>query len=111
MSVKIMGLVWDLDLPHHQQSILLAMADHADHEGNRVFPSVGLVAWKTGYSPRQVIRVIKELVAIGLLVLVDERKGRSKGYSINISAGKVKEPYRATPDKMSDGVRHSYVTP
>ena len=27
--------------------ILLAMADHADHEGGHVFPSQALISWKT----------------------------------------------------------------
>lgn len=126
MSSKIMGAVWDLDLPHHKQSILLAMADHADHLGNNVFPSVGLVAWKTGYSPRQTVRIVHELVKDGLLVLVNERKGTSKHYRIDLSKGKPKEPYkptplkmrdplsqndRSTPDKMSDHPCHSYVIP
>lgn len=29
MSVKVMGQVWDLDLPHNKLLVLLAMADHA----------------------------------------------------------------------------------
>jgi hypothetical protein len=32
MSGKIMGQVWDLALPHAELFVLLAMADHADHE-------------------------------------------------------------------------------
>ena len=61
MSGKVSGMIWDLDLPHSQAWVLLAMADHADHEGNNVFPSVDLIAWKTNYSERQVQRIVKQL--------------------------------------------------
>lgn len=109
MSVKYMGAVWDLDLPHPKQSILLAMADHADHDGNNIFPSVGLVAWKTGYSVNQARRIIQQLVKDGLLVPVSERPGEVKRYRMDLSKAKRKEPY--TPPKMGGEDSHSYVTP
>ncbi len=68
MSVKIMGLVWEADLPHDEKYVLLAYADHADHQGRHIFPSVGLVAWKTGYSPRQIQRITRDLQNRGILV-------------------------------------------
>jgi hypothetical protein len=33
MSAKQTGLVWELNLPHNEAWVLMAMADHADHEG------------------------------------------------------------------------------
>lgn len=63
-----MGLVWDLTLPQNEKFVLLAYADHADHAGRNVFPSIGLIARKTGYSERQVIRVTKKLVQDGWLI-------------------------------------------
>ena len=33
MSAKQTGLVWELALPHNEAWVLMAMADHADHEG------------------------------------------------------------------------------
>ncbi len=33
MSGKISGMVWDADLPRNLKYVLLAYADHADHEG------------------------------------------------------------------------------
>lgn len=103
MSVKIMGQVWDLDLPHNKLIVLLAMADHADHQGSNVYPSQGLIAWKTGYSIRTIRRIIKSLEKDGLLVLESENTGSTKRYSIDISKGKHKKPFRQydTPDKMS----------
>jgi len=95
MSSKIMGLVWDLDLPHQLQLILLALADHADHEGENIYPSIGLIAWKTGYDPRSVQRIIQQLLDTGVLLLVGEGKGRGNTnvYRINLAAGKKKAPY------------------
>lgn len=62
MSVKAMAIVWESDLPQREKFVLLAYADHADHQGNNVFPSVGLIAWKTGYSPRSIQRITQTLV-------------------------------------------------
>ena len=68
MSVKIMGLVWDLELPQSEKFVLLAYADHADHNGDNMFPSVALVAKKTGYSERSVQRTTRSLEEKGFLV-------------------------------------------
>lgn len=67
MSVKIMGRVWDLDLPPAHKYVLLAMTDHADHNGENMYPGTGLIAHKTGYSVRQVQRIIDDLVQQGIL--------------------------------------------
>ena len=61
MSALVMGQVWNLDLPQNEQSVLLALADHADHNGGNVFPSNGLVAWKIGVSEDTVRRAKKKL--------------------------------------------------
>lgn len=113
-----MSQVWDLDLPHNELLILLAMTDHADHDGKNIYPSMGLIAWKTGYSERQVRRVVHKLVKSGVLVLVQEKLGSVKKYRFDVSKGVPKEAYRTegrqnvTPDKaMSEGVGHSYDTP
>lgn len=98
MSAKIMGRAWDLDLPHNQLLVLLALADHADHDGNNVYPSLGLVAWKTGYSEQQVRRVIRELVKLNILVVVEKHPGRTIKYKVAIDAGVMKAPY--TPTRM-----------
>ena len=75
MSAKLMGQVWDLDLPHHEQSVLLALADHADHMGRNAHPGVELLAWKTGYSERQVQRILHALEAHRIIV----RSGNTAG--------------------------------
>lgn len=122
MSGKVSGAIWDLELKGVRQLVLLAMADHADHQGENVRPSVGLIAWKTGYSERQVQRTIKTLVSDGLLVKQDEPPGRPIIYRIDVDAGIKKQAYRAknvTPDiamspltpECHPQVRHLDVTP
>jgi hypothetical protein len=44
MSAKQTGLVWELDLPHNEAWVLMAMADHADHDGQNVYPGIPLLA-------------------------------------------------------------------
>ena len=68
MSVKIMGLVWDLDLPQNEKFVLLAYADHADHNGRNMFPAVETIAKKTGYSQRSVQRTTHSLEEKGYLI-------------------------------------------
>lgn len=105
MSGKVMGSVWDLDLPHNKMLVLLAMADHADHTGARVFPSFALIAWKTGYSYRQTLRIIKELEDDGILVAV--RYGKQAGtvneYRIDLSAGTLKDPLKTRKSDYAQG--------
>lgn len=120
MSWKISGQVWEIKLPANKLIVMLALADHADHEGNNVFPSISLVAWKTGYSERQVQRIIKSLIKDGLLEET-KRPGQTTLYSINLSKGMPKEKHEpsktkprqnVTPDTaMSPHPRHNSVTP
>jgi len=78
VSVKIMGQVWDLELPYTEKLVLLAYADHSDHEGRNIYPSVNLIAEKTGYSERHVQRITRELQKKKLLILEGEGKGGRK---------------------------------
>lgn len=114
MSVKVMGKVWDLELPHNKLIVLLAMADHADHEGNNVFPSQGLVAWKTGYSIDQVRRIQRALVKDGLLKVESNAPGKPIKYSIDLTMGKLKAPYTpsiAVQDLAGCNPLHDDATP
>ncbi len=49
------------------QSILLAMADYADDEGRNCYPSYARLAWKTGYSTRQVEKALAELAVANVI--------------------------------------------
>ncbi|MDX1461329.1 MAG: helix-turn-helix domain-containing protein [Xanthomonadales bacterium] len=66
MSIKLMSQVWELDLPQNEKIVLLCFADFADDSG-RCWPSIRRVAWKTGYSPRNMKRIVNALRQKGLL--------------------------------------------
>ena len=103
MSVKLMGQVWELDLPHNAQSILLALADHADDDGY-CYPSVGRLAWKTGYGVRQVQRTLKDLrdqkLAIPTGSVVGGRHNTTV-YKLHPSAGKQKPPFQPKTERQT----------
>jgi hypothetical protein len=70
------------------------MADHADHEGQNIYPSTDLIAWKTGYSFRQVQRMIDALIADGILTVVKPaRQQKPATYAMDFKAGTVKPPF------------------
>lgn len=73
MSAKATGIVWESNLPRPEKYVLLALADHAKEDGSDVYPSLGKVEWKTGYSETQVREIMRSLVKQKILVLV--RKG------------------------------------
>ena len=102
MSVKIMSQVWELDLPHNAQSIFLALADHADDDGY-CYPSVGRLAWKTGYGVRQVQRTLKDLRDQKLAIPTGSVAGGRHNtvvYRLDPSAGKQKPPFRPRTERQ-----------
>ena len=102
MSIKIMSQVWELDLPHNAQSIFLARADHADDDGY-CYPSVGRLAWKTGYGVRQVQRTLKDLRDQKLAVPTGSVTGGRHNtvvYKLDPSAGKQKPPFRPRTERQ-----------
>jgi len=103
MSVKLMGQVWELDLPHNAQSILLALADHADDDGY-CYPSVGRLAWKTGYGVRQVQRTLKDLRDQKLAISTGSVAGGRHNtvvYRLDPSAGKQKPPFQPRTERQT----------
>ena len=73
MSVKTMAKVWDMALEPSEKFVLLAYADHADHDDTNMYPSIETIVKKTGYSERHVQRVTRALELKGFLV--DDGKG------------------------------------
>ena len=114
MSVKIMAQVWELELPHNTQSIMLALADHADDDGY-CYPSVGRLAWKTGYGRRQVQRTLKELRDTGLAVPTSPVVGgrhNTTVYKLYPAAGKQKPPFQSKADReILAGIKGDNLTP
>lgn len=97
MSVKQMGMVWDLDLEHAKKYVLLAYADHADDQGYNVYPSLGRIAHKTGYSRDQIRRISRQLVEDDLMVLVasaDPTTRRPAEYRLTLENGKELESFQ-----------------
>lgn len=95
MSVKLMGKVWELDIDTPQQIVLLALADHADDDGNNVKPSIGRIAWKTNYSVRTIQRIMRALRTKKVLFVSVAASRRSPTiYRLDLSNLPLKAPYR-----------------
>lgn len=101
MSVKTMGQVWELNIPSTKKFILLAMADHADHNGGNIYPSLGLVAKKTGCSERHVKRVVAEYRKDKVLIVTAKPAGKPIKYRVDIEAAKKLYGLIDTHDTMS----------
>jgi DnaD/phage-associated family protein len=104
MSVKTMGMIWEIEVAQRDLLVLLALADHADHNGNNAYPSLALIAWKIGASERTVSRALKRLERAGILE-ARQRPGKTTIYSIHPERATQKAPFKTTDPG------HSYVTP
>src|SRR3990170_829316 len=96
MSIKLMTIVWEADLPRDEKYVLLCYADHANDDGI-LWPSIERIAWKTGYGKRQVQYLTRQFVKQGYLVSQGSMKGgRSKTnhYCLNIAALPAREPWQ-----------------
>lgn len=97
MSVKIMGMVWDLkksQVNRDEKYILLAYADHASHDGTNIFPAVATIAEKTGYSERSVQMITRSLNRRGFLVPDGSGPHGTNKWRVPISGGMI------TPESM-----------
>lgn len=115
MSVKAIGLVWDLECPKDYNDVsfkpshkflLIAYADHADHNGRNIWPAVSTVAKKTGLDERTVQRLTSDLSDMGLL-LDDGKgpKGTNRWYlPINAGGDKLSPPSIRRGDKNPDSL-------
>lgn len=83
MSIKIMSLVWELDLPTTQKMVLLALADNANDQGV-CWPSISTLEVKTSLHRATVIRVIADLESDRHLTRSSET-GKTNTYSIHPS--------------------------
>jgi len=85
MSVKVMGRVWDADLPPNMKLVLLAYADAAEHDGTDIWPGWERISTMTGYSQPTVARLTAELKTIGVLVQVGKgHTGQRASYLIDL---------------------------
>lgn len=81
MSVRVMTLVWDADLPPMEKLVLLALADCANDEGH-CWPSAATIVRKSGQGERTVRRCIQSLVKKRHLTQ-QQRKGTSPNYLVH----------------------------
>jgi DNA-binding transcriptional regulator YhcF (GntR family) len=73
MSVKVMALCWDVRFcSSSRKAVAVAIADHVDDQGEHAFPSVARLAEKTELSERTVQYALRDLEALGLLVITDQ---------------------------------------
>jgi hypothetical protein len=73
MSVVVMELAWYVGgLTPAQKAVLVALADHADDNGNQVYPAVERICIKTSYAERTVRRALADLRNMGLIHVVKE---------------------------------------
>lgn len=78
MSARVSGKVWELELDPTEKLVLLALADHADHEGNNVRPGNDLLVAKTGLSERTIGQKIASFIERGILEPENTKTGRGK---------------------------------
>lgn len=93
MSIRLMSQVWERDVDHPEQAVLLALADHANDDGEHVRPSLEYIAWKTGYSERQVRRLVSSLKSKGVLVLRRAGARSPNEYMLTLDPLPFKRPF------------------
>lgn len=85
-----------------EKAVLMRLADYAEHDGTRVYPSAGRIALETCLSYRTVLRCFARLEALGVLRLQGMRgcgRGNTNHYTIDLA--KVKE-------LVATGQRHKH---
>lgn len=112
MSFKASGRVWEMDLEPSEAWVLMAYADHADHDGKNIFPGVRLIAWKTNLGERQIIRITKSLVDKHILVEDDENYGKqgAKKYHIDWDIAPMKSAPKTTRRGRPKGSKTAQTT-
>lgn len=87
MSVRVMSLVFEADLPPNEKILLLALADWADDDGGKIFPAQARMATKASVSDRTVRRLLGLLKARLLIQeVVPANRYRPAEYRINLFA-------------------------
>ena len=90
MSIRQTTKAWRLDIARNELIVLFAYMDHGK-EGD--FPSQNLIAWRTGYSRRQIARITKRLLAKNLMKVVKARAGQPTEYALTLENGPQKKAF------------------
>jgi hypothetical protein len=73
MAIEVMAMVFRARLGSPtRKAVALKLADHANEDGESIFPSVRRIAVESEISERTVIRTLNDLKAMKLLLLVEE---------------------------------------
>lgn len=100
MSIEAMNAVWEMDLKPNLRLVALAYADHASADGTGMYPAIDRIAWKSGYSERQAIRLTQCLVDEGVLIADGMGPYGTSKYRLNMGA-KARETYVSERAQMS----------
>lgn len=99
MSIRVMTEVWGCAFEASEQSVMLVLADFADDDGANCYPSLGRVAWRTGFNVRTVRRIVSGLrdrgvlVALGPTSAVADKRYAPTEYRLDLSGVTRKAPY------------------
>lgn len=93
MSIKLMSIAWDMDIPSTEKMVLLCLCDYADDNGRSCYPAISTLAKRTSKNARTVQRALRWLEK-SKICDIRERAGTSTDYTINLASF-------VTPDKMS----------
>ena len=83
MSIRLMTMVWDMELPTTHKIVLLALADNANDEGI-CWPSITTLEKKTSLHRATIIRIISNLEEKSHLSRSSE-SGKTNTYRLNPS--------------------------
>ena len=97
MSVNLMSKVFSCNMPELKtdkgktvpdttlKSVLLALADNANDEGEGAYPGVRSLCQKTNYSTATVVNALNALRANGFTILEGRSKWDTNNYSISVA--------------------------
>ncbi len=112
MSVRLMAAVIDSDLEGSERWVAMMLADHGDHAGEHIYPSIDKLVWMTKLSRSTVTKARKRLVEMGVLAVVREGGGRANTteYRFDVDALPKRRPWhqeRAEKQRVreTDGFR------
>lgn len=89
---KHINAIFELDIDPNELLILLALSRYADEDGASIYPAIPRIAHDTGYSSKQVGRIIKKLRERGILHPVGKLKKGNIEYKIIMEKAPLKTP-------------------
>lgn len=69
-----------------ERFVLLAYADHADNEGNNIYPALATIARKTGLARRSVIRIRQRLIDRKIMIATEFADREPTKFRISLDA-------------------------